>query len=211
MNKLTIKFNEIGDVGFIAIRRAYAFMGFGINAAENPEQNRVVLPGIGRPHIFPEEVSKEDLKKLKAEFKTWITGNALRELVEGFEQYLREVFHALIRTHLSKNIALDVKNLIRGFENVGIGGKIDLIREQFKVEIPTTVDFAAINLARNSLTHGHGYIRPRDCNEEGALVMQWRVIEIWVDSNNDEKISLKTNSDEPILLEAGGNVMIRPI
>ncbi|MFC4270777.1 hypothetical protein GQF03_03515 [Sneathiella chungangensis] len=210
MDKVTINLNDISSIGSTAIRRAYAFMGFGINAAENPDQKQVVLPGIVKPRIFPENASNEDLNMLKAGFKTWITGNALRELVEGFEHYFRAVLITLIRTHRSKGHEIDFNKLLRDFDNKGIGGKLELIRKEFNVEIPKSVDFVAINYARNSLTHGRGYIRPRDCNEDKALVMQWRAIEIWVDSNDGEKIPIKSDSDEPIPVQAGGTIKLQP-
>ena len=85
-----IGFGKILAVALKGVRRATVFLGLRLNAALDPEFNKYQLTKIAKIQLLPPDVDAQTLTHFKDEFKTWIVGNGLRELIETFSFFSKE-------------------------------------------------------------------------------------------------------------------------
>ena len=67
-------------------------MRFGAHGVSVGDFDDTCLPGRKQLSIVPEPMGQERLESYLSEFKAWIVGNGLRELVETYSQFLDEVY-----------------------------------------------------------------------------------------------------------------------
>jgi hypothetical protein len=89
-----IDFGKILEVALKGVRRATVFLGLGVNAALDSNFSKYQLTDIAQIQLLPEHVDAKTLSHFKEEFKTWVVGNGLRELVETFSVFLEQLHEA---------------------------------------------------------------------------------------------------------------------
>ena len=89
-----IDFGKILEVALKGVGRATVFLGFGVNAALDTNFNKYQLTDIAQIQLLPQEVDVQALSHFKDEFKTWLVGNGLRELIETFSVFLERLHEA---------------------------------------------------------------------------------------------------------------------
>lgn len=208
---VTINLDLVKEVAHVSIRRAYVFMGLGINAANSDELDDYHLPGIVQIRAIPGDPTPDQIQGFKNEFRVWVIGNAIREIIQGFEHYLRASYDVLLQVRRSQGNDIEVAPLIREFDHKGVDRRLRLLAAEFDFLIPEFVDFHGLTKARNCLTHARGYVRSQDCTEGGNLVLKWRAFDFSVDTNDGQIIEMPRDLLDPLHIEAGGRVGVRPV
>jgi hypothetical protein len=175
MNEPVVDLNLLYQSALKGIHRAYMFMCFGSLGIRDGDFLFAELRGKLKIQIVPEPMPPNKLSHYAEQFRAWVIGNGLRELVEIFSQFLDEVYvHALQTTTLS-----DQGNRQKTFENAALRTKIRRLRQEMNIEGTYAQHFESLVAVRNALTHGVGVVRLRDCTLADELAVSWRGVEAY--------------------------------
>lgn len=83
--KIKINLDDLSEISFTGIRRAYVFMGFGINSSSNESFIQYNLAGLTGIEIVEQTEDIEIINQYKEEFRDWIVQCGLREMIESFK------------------------------------------------------------------------------------------------------------------------------
>lgn len=189
---LNINLDEIMDSGIKGIRRACIFMGFGVNAAIDPDFQNYHLLTKSIYHLVPEEVSAEKLQEFKQHFYHWIVSNALRELVESYEIFLEEIFDAvnLMQKKIDRK-AFDLNELQKehiAFRKKRFPDKLKVLQDHHSLRIPFSSHILSVKRARNCMGHRKGIVSVQDTKED-KLTVSWQGFDaIFIDNVTGEEI-----------------------
>lgn len=150
------------------IHRAYVFMQFGVQGVSVSDFEQTALRG-RRPEllIVPEPIASDVLQDYLTQFRSWVVGNGLRELVETYCQFLDEVYVRGLEVLTTP----DLDRRRRVFEQASLRDKIRRLRDEMDIEGVFGRHFENFSAARNALTHGVGTVRQRDCTDGDELVL----------------------------------------
>ena len=206
-----IDIDKIAQIALTGIRRAYVFMGLGLDAASDPRVTNVHLGQGTRIQIVPQEISGDVLADYKANFAGWITANGLREIVESFGLYLNRVYFACLHISTSGMAGKEDNNRKRfmRFEWFGEQKKLNRLSKEFGIASPLATHIQSLNTVRNCLTHRWGIVHETDCNEPGKLVISWKRPEIVAQPESGEEIIFPPNIEEPIKFKGPGTIGVR--
>jgi hypothetical protein len=170
-----IDLNLLYQSALTGIQRAHVFMRFGAQGVSVCDFDGTRLPGRKDLSIVPEPMPQEVLDSYLAQFRAWVVGMGLRELVETYCQFLDEVYgHGL--AILSPP---DHERLQRTFEQASLREKVRRLRQEMGIDGGFSEHFETLTAARNALTHGTGTVRARDCTDGNELVITWRGLEVY--------------------------------
>ncbi len=206
--KYNIDFDLILEVARKGVRRASAFLGLGINAANNPEFKDYGLTDISSIQLIPDNISDESIIHIKEEFSIWVVANGFRELIETFSIFLDQIHYvcAVIEANAKKTPLIEITEKQTNFSNQGFPNKLNMLEASFSVS-PTHTDYIkTLNKTRNCLTHRQGIVAKNDCNKENVLSVLWLGAEIYIEEPDGTKHIINGKMDEGIYLEHGGNV-----
>ena len=195
----------------MGIRRAYVFMGLGINAASDPNLNNVHLADNPQIFMVPQEVSPEIMSGYKENFAQWIISNGLREIIESFGLSLNNIYTAclLIDTRGQADVEDSNRDRAIKFEQLGAKRKLENLAKEFGVTSALAEHIQSLNAARNCLTHRWGIVREADCNQPGEFVLYWRRTELIAQTEGGDEIILPARIDEPIHFDEPATIGIR--
>lgn len=202
-----VDFQKILDVALKGVRRATVFLGLGVNAALDGNFSKYQLTDIAQVQLLPQSVDDKTLSHFKDEFKTWIVGNGLRELIETFSIYLEKLHEAcfVIANHHRQLTVSTVAEQQAAFEKNGLPTKFDILKDKFAVE-PKHADYLlTLNRARNCLTHRSGIVKRIDCNMNGSLKVNWLGMDLIVQTPSGERHLLEKGRVET----EGGDIMMQ--
>ena len=175
MSDSSVDLNLLYKTALAGIHRAYVFMRFGVQGVSVIDFEDTALPGRNQILIVPEPIPQDMLNGYLTQFRAWVIGNGLRELVETYCQFLDEVYaHGL--TALSSP---DFPRLQKTFEQASLREKVRRLREEMNIEGGCSHHFENFSAARNALTHGAGTVRRRDYTDGDALAITWQGIEAY--------------------------------
>ena len=172
---VTINYNAILETAVRGARRAYVFMGLGLNAASNPELKEYTLEGFGSIQIVPSNVDEHKIARFKENFAAWVINNGLRELIESFAVFLDQIYDASLRVAVSKKgfEPEEAKKRYSAFTMMGIDKKLKRLNEGFEITTNNSEHLNSIYLARNSLSHCLGLVGDFQCNYGSTLILKW--------------------------------------
>lgn len=148
-------------------------MRFGVRGVSPRDFEETELPGRVQIAIVPEPMPEKVLNDYVVQFRAWIVGNGLRELVETYSKFLDQVYgHGL---EILSSMDLDRRQ--RSFEQASLRDKVHRLRAEMGIDGGFSQHLESLTAARNALTHGTGTVRRRDCTDGDELVMTWRGIE----------------------------------
>lgn len=206
-----VDLDKILDVALRGVRRASVFMGLGINAALNPNVKEYQLTKITKLQLMPEAKDGEIVSQFKNEFRTWVEGNGLRELIETFAIFLDRIHDACIVFRASRD-KVDIAPLREKhhlFHREGFPKKLNILRTSFSVG-PKYPDYLlSLNRARNCLTHRRGIVANADINVPEALRVAWLGMDIFVETPSGERHSLMDIPPEGLLVREGGTACLQ--
>lgn len=155
------------------VHRAFVFMRFGHRSPGVMSFDETELPGRFQIYVVPEPMSPEVIKDYEQQYVSWILGNGLRDLVEAFANFLNRIYEAGLKLVPTA----DYQKRLRLFESQTLRPKVQTLRDQFQIEGMYARHFESFVNARNSLAHGAGVVRNRDCNDGNELVISWRGVD----------------------------------
>ena len=171
--KAMIDLNVAYREALTGIHRAYVFMRFGNRGLYIRDFDETRFPGSLQICIVPEPMPDSVMAVYVSQFKQWVVGNGLRELVETFSHFLDDIYG--LGLDLAK--AGDCAKRLRTFQEASLRNKVQRLRDELQIEGAFARHFESFSAARNALTHGSGTVRQRDCTDGGELVITWRGIE----------------------------------
>jgi hypothetical protein len=211
-----IDFDAVLAPAFICVNRACIFMGFGTNAARDPNFKTYQLPELPQFQVVPAELPDETLAEFKDEFGIWVVGNGLRELVEAWELVL-DGFHAVILQSefwaASKSSSPNPEQYTKRelqFTKLGISKKFDLLEKKFEIHFPFRIELESLKKARNCLTHRFGNVTEHDLNEVGCLAISWRALELFGRHKDGSEFLPNIEGPYPIDFPVDSPFMMRP-
>lgn len=123
----------------------------------------------------PRDLTPEQMEAFRADYRAWVVGNGIQELVAALEPLL-DTLHAVIAhgvLSLKKMHARDVKKACRQFEQLGLASKLEKLKNLYGVDADLSGHYETLTKARNCLTHRGGIVADKDCNAEGRLRITW--------------------------------------
>jgi hypothetical protein len=205
---INVDLDKICEPASKAIRRAYVFSGFAINAATRSDFNTYHLPGKMQFRFVPDSPTPEMTEEYKAEFMAWAIGNALREVIEGFGVFLDRICSACVELSRTSG-QTDLASFYQCFEQKGVSRKLRDLATQFGIVLNLADGFDSLTAARNCLSHRRGVIEARDCNENGKLVIRFWEPAVIIQQPDGSEISADKAIREATVLEEGGVAAMR--
>jgi len=205
---INVDLDKICEPASKAIRRAYVFSGFAINAAIRPDFNTYHLPGKTQFRFLPDSPTAEMSEEYKAEFIGWAIGNALREVIEGFGVFLDRICSACVELSRMSS-QTDLQSFYQTFEQKGVSRKLRDLATQFGIKLEVADGFDSLTAARNCLSHRRGVIEARDCNENGKLVIRYWEPAMIIQQPDGSEISADNAIREAKVLKEGGLLVMR--
>jgi len=202
---ISLSLDQIIEPVAVGVRRAYVFLGLGLNAANDPNHVDYHLPGKFRLSFVPENQSAEQVNGFKEEFGRWIVANSLREVIESLAITL-DRGHELCFTVASRAGAGPTPPAV--FAKKGVVGKLVTWSKEFGIEVPLKDHFASLTTARNCLSHRRGILGKEDCDATGRFVLRYMRPEILIKAPSGEEVIIAPDFQEPISRE-GGEVQMR--
>lgn len=194
VSEIKVDFAALQEIAVKGVRRTAVFLGLGINAAADPSMRQYQLSGVAQFKFVPDDVDEKTLTHFKEEFSRWIVACGFRELIETFSVFLDEVHHScLIVRAANQRMTMDsIAPLDKTFRRhrQGLHGKLDDLRSRFAIEMSEPSFLLSINKARNCLVHRLGIVSREDCSDGDQLTVAWRGIDICVETESGEPISV---------------------
>lgn len=182
-------------------------MGLGVNAALDAEFKQYQLTHITKLQLTSDAIDEKTIDHFKQEFKTWIEGNGLRELIETYSVFLDRIHYAALLIDAKAND--DTAALITkgdSFNREGLSKKLSILRSKFSIG-PMHADYiVSINRARNCLTHRRGILGKEDVDESGKLRVAWLGMDVFAETPTGERHSLMEIPPSGLHLSEGGTV-----
>lgn len=208
------------EIAYTGTRRAYLFLGLGVNTAQQPGYLDYHLPGRLNFRLLPEKVDDSQMTEFKDTFGQWIVGNGLRELIEAFEVFLDKIYKIFMQVETwecskKSEKAYDgkaQKKKLETFERAkgGIPQKLGLLRTECGINTEFDDDIDSIKRARNCLTHclGISCIRHAQDKETGTLTVKWHTQETY-GYNADGSEFIPAIDTYPVQFPTGSPIKIR--
>jgi hypothetical protein len=208
-HRIDINFDEILRIVLVGVNRAVTFMGYGINAAEDPNFRSYELTKFANIQLLPDNLSEERIAEDKKNFRRWIEGNGLRELTESFSLFVDAIHHACMFIGAENPVVASFDPLREQsvFAKLGLKERLRLLKTKFGVEPKHAEQLISINRSRNCLSHRWGTVGSEDA-PQGQLEVSWLGLDLLVAEPNGRETVWKRDS-EAIMLREGGNVIIR--
>ncbi len=207
---LEINLQNTLEIAHVGVRRAAAFLKLGLLQAEQPVPDNLALDGGVTYGFWPNPIPPEVREAIRAEFRAWVTGAALKELDHYFSLFLDQVWFAIEVAELHGTTVSSSHQFDDGFAGMtNVAKKLDLVAAKLKMSVESP-RFESLGRARNSLTHGAGQVRERDTNEPGKLVVRWIAPELVVVDGEKEIVYRAAPADmHQVQSPDGANVLVR--
>ena len=183
-------------------------MGLGINAAEDPNATDFDLSNETKIQLVPSTDDAEVVASYKSEFRGWVVSNGLRELLEGFVDFLEALHRDCLTLAWSKEhySPEECDRLQKRFHHAGLPDKFRSLQERFGISTDCSDAILSINQARNCLTHRRGKVGAADVGEEGALIVVWESMDILINRPGKEPVNIRDFPEGGIPTPDGGTV-----
>lgn len=207
-----INFRSLRRPADIGVMRASVFLGLATNAVAAGPTLSHVLDDRVEYQFVPTEVPAATAAHFKEEFTYWVTGNALRELVDSFSAFLIKC-RPIVRVMEDKKIdKAELDRLAAGIEKKNISEQYEEIRKFIDLD-PIYADmFESFRQARNCLAHRRGVVAPRDVNtDNGHFKLRWCFMGTFLRSpdGTEQAIDNASIEDGVVAGGEGGNIVIQ--
>jgi len=207
-NEMLIDFEIILEIAMLGIRRAAVFLGFGLNAALDPNfRDYRLAPHTGFSFV-PENASDVDVDEYKREFATWITANGLREIIESFAIFLDAIYTTCLKISMAKNILTteEAEEKNRAFKQLFIQKKLKRLAAEYSIRCEVESLLQELSIVRNCLTHRRGIVSHADCNDNAELRLSWKGLDIAVLQPDGKSLPIPFPVREEVIVEQGGTI-----
>ncbi|ASP20374.1 hypothetical protein ANTHELSMS3_01685 [Antarctobacter heliothermus] len=190
-SNINIDLDAMREVVNRAIRRASAFVRFGLDDLDERDGGDFNLTASIVYNFWPEEITSEFRDAAREEYRAWLVGSCLRELDLFYGLFLDKLWFAievgdLHGTSVRSDYMFDPK----------FARKTNVAAKQSAVAVKLGIsdhlsELNSLSLARNALTHHAGVVRsPFDCNNDtrDTLIMQWLAFDMLASRDGEERV-----------------------
>ncbi len=187
---MVLNIEAIKQISFTGIRRAYAFMGLGINAANNESFNDYNLSTITKYVFLPTDFPIDEVNKIKIEFKDWIISNGFQEFLGSFEVFLDNIHFVYLNVLTSKKELTKEKatEQHKRFKMKGVIKKLMALEKKLTFNSKFFGHIKTINIVRNCLIHRRGIVEKKYLNDNSYLKLTWVGMEVYIQKYDNSKI-----------------------
>jgi hypothetical protein len=203
---ISFNLDQIMEPVGVGLRRAYVFLGLGLNAAIDPNHVNFHLPGKFTLSFIPEGQSSEEIKEFKEEFGRWIVANSLREVIESLAITLDRGHEICLAVANRKGIEASA---LSAFLRKGVVGKLVAWSNELGIQTPLKDHFFSITTARNCFSHRRGVLGKEDCDAAGRFVLRYLRPEFLIKAPSGKETIVPPDFQEPILAKDGGVFQMR--
>lgn len=199
---MVLNIEEMKQISFTGIRRAYAFMGLGINAANNESFIDYNLSNITKYVFLPTNFPIDEITKMKKEFKDWIISNGFQEFLCSFEVFLDNIHFVYLNVLTSKKMTTqqEAAEQHKSFKMKVVIKKLTTLQNKLSFHSKFFDHIKTINIVRNCLVHRRGIVEKKDLNDDSFLRLSWTGMEAYIQKSDNSKIFLfppnKCSSEE---------------
>ena len=188
---INVNFDEMREIVAVSIRRASAFLRFGLDDLETRDGGDFNLTAGVQYRFWPEVVSADDRVGAREEYRSWLVGSCLRELDLFYGLFLDKVWWAIEvgeihGTAVPSDFMFDAK-----FSRItNVASKQKQVAEKLS-SADHYEELNSLSLARNTLAHNAGVVRsPVDCNNAArdALEVKWLAFDMLAIRGGEERI-----------------------
>ncbi len=211
--KMTIDLDKVLEKGRLAVRRAYIFLGLGYHASNDESLTEFQLPGLFQHTVVPDIDDEQIIRKFREEFGKWVVGNGLRELVEGIESFLDEIYWLCEVLNVVQNGRVEEdapdKKKIGTFQEKGIAKKLKMLVDEHGIQTSTAHCFPSLTQARHCLTHRRGIVSQRDVTDDDKLVLRWKTLQLLIRTKEGEEFEIDFDETEPVHIEKDSSISMK--
>lgn len=210
---LNFDINGMQQRAYVGVRRAAAFLGLSERMLEGEFPKSLTLGRSIKRQFLPDPIPDEIVPELRENWRTWVTGNALRELDQFLSLYLDEAYDI---TEQAKMVAGDLPphhEWRRIDRTTNVAEKHRRVLEAAGRFAAAHVEdqscLVSLSNARNCLAHDLGIVTPKRATD-GALAVLWLALRTVIEQG--DRVVVLEEQDLPFETDPEGgdaHVMIR--
>lgn len=180
-------------------------MGLGVNAAADPNQTNFDLSNETKIRLVPPADEPEILASYKTEFRSWVVSNGLRELLEGFVDFLEALHGDCLTLAWSKGEYMpdECDSQQKKFHKAGLQEKFKILNERFGISSTRGRHILSINAARNCYTHRRGKVGLADAKGGDVLTVTWESLDILIHRPGEEPVNVRDFPEDGLVTPDG--------
>jgi len=183
-------------------------MGLGVNAAADPNQTNFDLSNETKIRLVPPTDDPEVLASYKSKFRSWVVSNGLRELLEGFVDFLEALHRDCLTLAWSKgkHTPDECDSLHSKFHKAGLPEKFKILSERFGISSTRSKHILLINAARNCYTHRRGKVGSADVKDNDVLTVTWESLDILIHRPGEDPVNVRDLPEGGLPTPDGGSI-----
>lgn len=205
---MVVDFGKIQNVADRGINRAAVFMGFGVNAADDPSLTNYHPRKDTGFQLLPESIEESVLSDWKNEFRVWVVGGGFREMVDNICVFLDRIHEVCRLIDLSSSA-----EILNKFHRKGIGGKLLDLNQHLKIGTPNDEQIASFGPIRNCFVHRLGRVGDDDLKEVDTIILRFfRFNSMFKSISSDKPVLIPDIFDPnspPFYTEEGGHLRLQ--
>ena len=166
---------ELHKIAHLAKERIHVVtssVAYAVAAIEGDDQPRFQLGTAVRMGLSDEEVaSPAVVARMRWEYRAWVIGHALADVLESIAGFLNELVKA-------RPQRLGYEDRYEKFERLGLDRKLKAL-PSLGLDADYVIALESLTRARNCFIHRHGVVGQKDCNSNAELLLQWRGIKLF--------------------------------
>jgi hypothetical protein len=207
--QININLPNVLEVALLGVRRAAMFIGLGVNAAENPAVIDYKIHGFKEINLLPDDLPNHIIEASKRDFRQWIIGNGLTELLHQYSLFLDELYVVglFVRNVRKSDDIILLRPRISAFRSrTSIASKLRSIHNELGLESQFRVHFHGFVNARNALIHANGRVLSEHCNNEAKdrLDIAWPGFDVIVRDPTGEETECRPD----VIVQAGSELLL---
>jgi hypothetical protein len=188
---LNLDFAKLGEIGLLGVRRASAFVALGQRAWSDETISSLALDVPFGFQLFPDPLPDNLAKEVRSNFRTWLCGAAISEMMQGLSLFADECY--MIATYVTfkdgRVLQEGLDSIARCRSDTNFASKLKRLAADFGVGSELLEHADGWTRARNAYAHNRGVVRERDCTPDtNQLTVTWRQFELSANGKIIEQI-----------------------
>jgi hypothetical protein len=188
--QLNINLNALAERGRVGARRATAFVAMGQKAWSDESITSAAIEAPFSIKLLPDPLPEEMANEVRSDYRLWVIGNALTEIVQGLSHFADQLFEiAVLITYEGKTVPREALNRIRICRNdTSLHSKLQRVA-QLGLKVPLLNYTDGWTRARNAFAHNHGIVGRRHAvPPKNQLTIGWQKFQFAIDGQQIENI-----------------------
>lgn len=210
---LNFDLNGMQQRAYVGVRRAAAFLGLSERLLEGEFPTSLTLGRSIKRQFLPDPIPNELVPELRENWRTWVTGNALRELDQFLSLYLDEAYDI---TEQAKLVSGElpphhVWQRIDRITNVAQKHRrvLEAANRFANAHAEDQICLTSMSAARNCLAHDLGVVTPKRATN-GEMAVRWLALHTIIEQG--DRVVVLDDEDLPFATDPDGgdaHVLIR--